>query len=48
MLMKKKKFIVIALDPKHKIFIIYLAFFTNFDFSVYPFCRPQIITLIAK
>lgn len=28
-LVKKKKFAIIAFDPKHKIFIVYIAFFNS-------------------
>lgn len=35
-LVGKKKFIAIAFNPKHKIFITYIALFTDFDLGVLP------------
>ena len=49
--MRKKEFAAAVLDPKHKIFVVYVAslsfsLLTNAD--VYLFHRPQIAGLIAK
>lgn len=54
-LVEKKKFTAVALDPKYKIFIIYISSVhvislnsTLFDVDIYSFCRPQIVSLIAN
>ena len=53
-LIGKKKFAAAALDPKHKTFVVHVAFFSfvilpSFSLlNVYPSCRPQIAGLIAK
>lgn len=45
--MKKKKFVVAVINPKHKIFIVHIALLISFV-DIYPSCRPQIAGLITK
>ena len=47
--MGKKKFAAVALNPEYEIFVVHVASlsFTSLD-AIYPSCRPQIASLIAK
>ena len=49
-LVKKKEFIAVAFDPKHKTFIIHVICFSSIqlDANVHSFRRLQITGLIAK
>ena len=40
-LVGKKEFVAAAFDPRHKIFVVYVAFFesSSQEDKVYPFCR---------
>ena len=45
-LIGKKKFIVVALDPENKAFVVYIAFM-NLDSNIQPFWRANIVLLKA-
>lgn len=47
-MIEKKEFVVVALDLKHEIFVIYITSFTSFDSSIHLSYRPQIAGLISK
>ena len=49
-LVKKKEFAAIALDPKYKIYVVYIASLSStllITFDVHPFRRSQISEFIA-
>lgn len=44
-LVRKKEFVVIALDPEDEIFIVYIAAFASFSSDIHLFCQRRIISL---
>lgn len=47
-MVRKKEFTAMALNPKYKTFVIYVASFTSFDLDVHPYCRLQIVNWISS
>lgn len=45
-LIEKKKFAAATLDSNDETFVVYIAFFANFNLNIYLFCIAQVVLLI--